>query len=261
MNGVSGLFHSPAFVERRALPRLTSATAPLDVVDLGRPQAVAAPRPQPAAPASTATPRPQPSPQGAASAPARASRRVPRTLLAETPTLLPVPDTRQCTTYSCGAAALQAVLMYWGIEYVESDLMARLNTDPQNGTNPRDIVRVAQEEGLQAELRENVTLDDLQKSVEDGCPVIIDCQAWRDGDDLSRPWKEVWDSGHYMVVIGMDDRNIYFEDPSLLGSRGFISRQEFEDRWHDVDEKKYVHGAIFIRGDKPAPPPGMVYVE
>ena len=32
------------------------------------------------------------------------------------PRLLPLPDVRQTTVYACGAAALQAVLAYYGID-------------------------------------------------------------------------------------------------------------------------------------------------
>jgi uncharacterized protein len=40
--------------------------------------------------------------------------------------------------------------------------------------------------------------------------------------------------GHYMMVIGFDDNNVYFEDPYTLGSRGFVSRQKFQERWHNI---------------------------
>jgi predicted double-glycine peptidase len=176
--------------------------------------------------------------------------------------LLPVPDTRQSTTYSCGASALQAVLMYYGTELREDELMERLHTDPQEGTTPQNIIRVAQEEGLEAELRQPVTFDDIKASLERKQPVMVMCQAWRDEDGPQTPWKDDWEDGHYMVVIGLDDSNVYFEDPSLLGSRGFISRAEFEDRWHDYDKGgRYEHAAIFFGGRSPAPPPAFVHVD
>ena len=67
----------------------------------------------------------------------------------------------------------------------------------------------------------------------------------------------------------MDRRNLYFEDPSLLGSRGFIPRQEFLDRWHDYEgdppldagDRKYVHMAIFIQGDHAAAAPPIERVK
>ena len=52
-------------------------------------------------------------------------------------------QTRQTTEYSCGACALQSVLGYWGREIDEAELMQRLGTTPEAGTNPEEIVRVA----------------------------------------------------------------------------------------------------------------------
>jgi uncharacterized protein len=173
--------------------------------------------------------------------------------------LLPLPLTRQAYTFDCGPDALQSVLMYYGEEYLLSELMEKCHTTSE-GTNPRDIVRVAHELGFEAEVKENLTIEDLKKSVDNKVPVIIDCQAWRDGEDLEKPWSEVWDSGHYMSVIGVDDKYVYFMDPSLLGSRGVIPRKEFEERWHDIDEKKYFQSGIFIYGKKPSPPPTYIHV-
>jgi uncharacterized protein len=180
---------------------------------------------------------------------------------ASTVEMLPVPDTRQSTTYSCGASALQAVLMYYGEERLETELMELLHTDPANGTNPRAIVQVARDLGFQAELKDRLTFKDLEDSLRQKAPVIVAGQAWRDGDDLDKPWAEVWGSGHYMVVIGSDEHNFYFEDPSLLGSRGVMTRDEFEQRWHDIDDVPYVHSGIFITGRKPSPPPMFIHID
>jgi predicted double-glycine peptidase len=169
-----------------------------------------------------------------------------------------VPDVRQSTGYSCGAAALQAVLAYWGTSEREDRLVARLKSTPEAGTHPLDIVRVAGEFGLTAELREGLALADLEAALSAGTTVIVDLQAWRDRTDL--PWTETWDDGHYMVLLGMDGENLYFEDPSLLGARGLIPRAEFVDRWHDYEgdppldpgDRTYVRMAMLIRGDRPA---------
>jgi predicted double-glycine peptidase len=79
-----------------------------------------------------------------------------------------------------------------------------------------------------------MTMEELEKLVGEGIPVIVDGQAWRDDKDKEKPWTDVWESGHYMVVIGFDKENVYFEDPSLFGSRGVMTREEFNDRWHDT---------------------------
>jgi len=176
------------------------------------------------------------------------------------PPLLPdsrfasVPDVRQSTGYTCGAAALQAVLAYWGTEEREDRLARRLHSTPEAGTHPLDILRVAREFGLTADLHEGLDLADLEGALADGATVIVDLQAWRDRTDI--PWTDTWDDGHYMVLLAMDAANLYFEDPSLLGSRGVIPRAEFVDRWHDYEgeppldpsDRKFVHMAIFLRG-------------
>jgi predicted double-glycine peptidase len=181
-----------------------------------------------------------------------------------TPALLPgIPDVRQSTGYSCGAAALQAVLARWGVAEREDRLMKRLHSTPEQGTHPDDIVRGAREFGLKAELHEGLELSDLEAALGRGLSVIVDLQAWREKED--RPWTELWDDGHYMVLLGMDEKNLYFEDPSLLGSRGFIPRREFLDRWHDYEgdppldstDRMYVHMAIFIEGGPPTPAPAF----
>jgi predicted double-glycine peptidase len=178
-----------------------------------------------------------------------------------------VPDVRQSTGYSCGAAALQAVLAYWGTSEREDRLIARLRSTPELGTHPADIVRVAREFGLRADLREGLDLSDLETALSSGTTVIVDLQAWR--ESAEPPWGEDWEDGHYMVLLGADEHNLYFEDPSLLGSRGFIPVPEFLERWHDYEgdspldasDRTYVRMAIFIRGEKPAPPPFLEKVE
>jgi predicted double-glycine peptidase len=179
--------------------------------------------------------------------------------------LASIPDVRQSTGYTCGASALQAVLAYWGTSEREDRLAERLHSTPEAGTHPLDILRVAREFGLSADLREGLELADLERALAEGASVIVDLQAWRDLSDLS--WTETWEDGHYMVLLGMDAANLYFEDPSLLGTRGVIPRAEFVDRWHDYEgdppldpaDRKYVHAAIFLKGSRPAPAPSTPF--
>ncbi|MEN6560023.1 MAG: C39 family peptidase [Acidobacteriota bacterium] len=198
-------------------------------------------------------------PSGAASGAAAAMAASPAALIPATLPFAAVPDVRQSTGYTCGAAALQAVLAYWGIDEREDRLAARLRTTPEAGTHPDAIIRGARELGLTADLREGLEMADLERALADGRSVIVDLQAWRDSPDA--PWTETWDDGHYMVLLGMDAANLYFEDPSLLGARGVIPRAEFVDRWHDYEgeppldpsDRRYVHMAIFLKGRYPAP--------
>lgn len=65
--------------------------------------------------------------------------------------LFHVPDTRQSFNYSCAASALQSVLVYWGIDIGENELIRLLNTTNAYDTDENDIVRVARPMGLEAE--------------------------------------------------------------------------------------------------------------
>jgi uncharacterized protein len=180
-----------------------------------------------------------------------------------------VPDVRQSQPYSCGASALQAVFSYWGIDKREGVLLQELGTTEEYGTPPESIVNVARAYNFSAGLRTNLTLADLEEANTEKIPVIIACQAWSDVSPATLPWDQDWEDGHYMVVIGIDQENTYFEDPSLLGTRGVIPRQEFLSRWHDyegappfgVNSTVLYHAGIFISGNRPAAYPVFTHVD
>jgi len=158
--------------------------------------------------------------------------------------------TRQGTEYSCGASALQAVLSYWGKEVGEAELMKLLRTTPEEGTYPENIVKGAQSLGFEAELKENLTLDEIGRFTANGDPVIALAQVWSAAED--------WDDGHYIVALGVDRDYVYFQDPYVHMSKAFMPRRTFEEHWHQVmggdlkKNPKLDHLAIFIRGRKPA---------
>ncbi|MHB8118473.1 MAG: C39 family peptidase [Methanothrix sp.] len=181
--------------------------------------------------------------------------------------LFSMPDTRQSTEYSCGAAAMQAVLGYWGRDIGEEDVREMLNTNEESGTYPDDIIRVASALGLQAEYEENMTMADLENYVAQGIPVIVNCQAWRSVSQYNESWADTWYNGHWLVVIGIDENNVTLEDPYILGDRGLMPREEFEARWHNVrgldetDNVKQIHMGIAIRGELPASSSGFRHID
>lgn len=169
-------------------------------------------------------------------------------------------QTRQSTEYSCGASALQAVLSYWGKDLDEDDLMTLLHTTPETGTYPDDIVRVALILGFKAEVKENLTLDEVEAATAQGIPVIVLSQAWRSQRDSAASVEEDWQNGHYVVVLSVDEDYVYFEDPYVRMGKGFMPRESFEQHWHHAmggDAEKVpqlIQLGIFIRGEKPAQP-------
>jgi predicted double-glycine peptidase len=166
--------------------------------------------------------------------------------------------TRQSTEYSCGASSLQAVLSYWGKDLDEDELMRLLHTTPETGTYPEDIVRVARELGFEAEVKENLTLNDVENSTKKGNPVIVLGQAWRSREASKKAVADDWEHGHYVVILAADKEYVYYEDPYVRMGKGFMPRQAFEEQWHNIggkmptDTSKQMHVGIFIRGEKPA---------
>jgi predicted double-glycine peptidase len=165
---------------------------------------------------------------------------------------LPVPLVRQTTPYSCGAGALMGILYYWKVfDGGETSLHEPLKVTPENGTHPEEIVKVAKSFGLNAEWRHNSSLAEIRRALLRREPVIVDFQAW--GDPPPKSYKDVWNDGHYAVVIGMDAAHIYFMDPSAPLSYAYLTHADFLDRWHDIEikngkEEKLYNEAIFFSG-------------
>lgn len=166
-------------------------------------------------------------------------------------------QTRQMTEYSCGASALQAVLSYWGRDVDEAELMRIIGTDAEVGTFPENIVRGARTLGFEAVLKENATIDDLERSTVAGRPVIALAQVWRSEKDTPASAADEWDSGHYIVVLSVDEESVYFQDPYIRMGKGFVPRTTFDEHWHQImggskraRSSKLMHVAIFIRGDE-----------
>jgi predicted double-glycine peptidase len=169
------------------------------------------------------------------------------------PPLIPVPLARQATNYTCGVAALQSVLAYYGIHVRQDRLAEALQADPEQGTNYHAMMAYAQAHGLQAEAHIAMKLAGLQQLLDAGWPVIVALQAWA---DAPVDYVEDWDDGHYAVAVGYDEERIYFMDPSTLGNYTYIPVAEFLARWHDMyleqgEPVRLVHFGLVIGGVEP----------
>jgi predicted double-glycine peptidase len=176
------------------------------------------------------------------------------------PNLVAMPRVKQATDFSCGAAAALAVLRYWSREAFahveEGALYGSLQTTEARGTDPQPVAAYLERAlGRPVFYRHSdVTMRDLERAVDEKAPPIIDLQAW---PDSRAPWLEVWDSGHYVVLVGYDAERLFFLDPSTLtpGTYAFLARDELAERWHDVvgdNDDRFERMAIFIGGAPPA---------
>lgn len=170
------------------------------------------------------------------------------------------------TSYSCGAAATLSMLRLWcWDEFAEVDertLFPALDTTETQGTEPEPMVDVMRRlGGMSADYRHgDVTLAQLEKAVDAGHPPIVDLQAWRDDD---WPWRQTWEAGHYVILVGYDRDNLYVMDPSVLtpGGYAYLPRAELDERWHDLSGPASTHlerMVIFVRGERRWQPTGDV---
>jgi ABC-type bacteriocin/lantibiotic exporter with double-glycine peptidase domain len=145
------------------------------------------------------------------------------------------PETRQVFSFDCGANALVSVLVFAGLEERE-DRIAVLAGTTKAGTATEGILRVLRYYALPYHARQRMRADDLRRAVDDGHPTLVTLQAYRESN---RPYRELWDDGHWVVAIGYDRYRIYYEDPSAF-HRTWLADEELRQRWHDVDRGKRI---------------------
>lgn len=164
-----------------------------------------------------------------------------------------LPEVQQKTHFSCAAAAVHSICAYWGLHLPSHyDYFPHLETDESYGTLPSKIAKYFGSVGLDARIEYNMTLKALGQEINKGNPVILAIQAWGNSKHYSKTG-----NGHYVVAIGSDENNFYFEDPWLHCARGFIPKNELVKRWHDMDYLGVTHkqmGIIVSHKRKPVYP-------
>jgi len=110
-----------------------------------------------------------------------------------------------------------------------------LKTEKSEGTYTKDIVKFLHRQGLSAKIIHRMSTGQLFGYIDKGIPVITLIQAWGNESDFLKHYKDTWDDGHFVVVIGYTDKDVLISDPALY-TTGYIPIAEFMDRWHDVDE-------------------------
>ena len=148
--------------------------------------------------------------------------------------IIPYPETRQVFSFDCGANALVSVLVFAGLEEREDRVALLAGTT--NGTSTEGILRVLRYYGLRHRARQRMRADDLRRAIDDGHPTLFTLQAYRESN---RPYRELWDDGHWVVAIGYDRSRIYYEDPSAF-HRTWLADEELRQRWHDMDRGKRI---------------------
>ena len=176
--------------------------------------------------------------------------------------ILTFPEARQATDFTCGAASVQSILYYYGIDKREEQIVEKMQVKPTNtihsGVDPDIMVESLEHTwGLNVAMKQNMTIPELTAYIDNDIPVILAIQAWNDSYDTENgvhDYSKSYKDGHYVVAIGYTSDDIMiFEDPSIMSNRGYMSFKELETRWHDKDYKGDVFKnlGIAVFGKKP----------
>ncbi len=169
--------------------------------------------------------------------------------------MIDLPTGRQAFDFSCGPKALQIILAYYGVDVREGDLIDELRCD-YRGAPIKKIISFARKQGFQVFAKCGVSLETVKRYIGEKHPVIVLVQAWAERYMTPEAWKEDYDDGHYVIVIGFENGIVIFEDPSTISiRRTWMREEEFIVRWHDMDPRTQVkleHFAMVLLGKKPA---------
>jgi predicted double-glycine peptidase len=112
----------------------------------------------------------------------------------------------------CGPATMKIVLCYYGIDKSEDELAGIMGWNKDLGVDDNGFKKAAESLGFKAEIKNESTFEDIQTWLEKGVPVVVD---WFTRGRKDYENSEVAD-GHYSVVMGLDDENVYLQDPELV---------------------------------------------
>ena len=172
--------------------------------------------------------------------------------------MVPVQGADQKDDYDCGPGALRGIAKLFGHDKSQNDMIRMTDAGKRKGTHPEDLVKAARKMGMNAVMKENMTLELLLKQLKLGRPVICAVQAWGDKKDYHK-----LEDGHYLVAIGFSTskKEIWFEDPSIHdGKRGRMPFDQFMQRWFDKEayvkpgEKVKPHLGIIVWDNKQVNP-------
>lgn len=143
----------------------------------------------------------------------------------------------------CGPASLKIALSYFGRDHTEEELSALTGATPAHGTEHEDLIKVVEQLGGTAIVKEDATLADIEDLVINRrLPVII---GWFDVDE-----------DHYSVVVGITPKYLITQDPEVGGVRR-LAKKQFPAIWFDFvgPDNKEVSRHWLLAIDYPAASP------
>lgn len=142
----------------------------------------------------------------------------------------------------CGPASLKMVLEYFGESRSEEEIAQRCRRDSELGTNDAALAKAARSYGFDVVIKNNSNFTNLKQWLKKGVPVIVNwfTRGRSDYGDSEVP------DGHYSVVVGLDEKNIYLQDPEI-GALRKIEREDFLRVWFDFTGRYIRPNQLIIR--------------
>ena len=122
----------------------------------------------------------------------------------------------------CGPASLKILLSYYGVEKAEKELAKLCRIKRGLGTNDQGIKKTAESLGFKVKIKNNSSFRDIERWIDKDVPVIVN---WFTRGRVDYTDADVPD-GHYSVVCGIDDKNIYLQDPETSSMRK-LDKEDF----------------------------------
>ena len=167
--------------------------------------------------------------------------------------ILNFPPYEQGDEFDCGFGICVSSLLYCGKDFDYQEIAEFLDTD-ESGTLFTRMIELMNQHEIDC-TKKTMDIDEVKQWIRRRIPIILPLQAWSENPVTS--YKEIWDQGHYVAVIGFDDKNkkMLFRDPSSKPVT-FLTYEELPDRWHDVgkDGKVYENYGLAIYDRKGFPP-------
>lgn len=147
--------------------------------------------------------------------------------------VLPVINTDQPNKYTCGSVALHMLFEYMGKKVKETKIRKRVKTNPETGTDMKDMVALAKSLGLKTLWKQGFTEEEVKQWLHKGYPILANFQLEPD-----------YGGGHYALIIGHTKKEFILSDPCSDRNYVKIPIKKFMEQWYELEDKTRREGLV-----------------
>jgi len=134
----------------------------------------------------------------------------------------------------CGQTCLSMLANYILNINIPTDSITEYLND-YNQINLDQLIKAAEWMGMGA-VHTHGSIDDLYKYIDEGKPVMCLLEYGKVPDSLKQD--QAYQSGHFVLIIGYKEHNLYYHDPDFSGANRYkgadieIDRDQFQYAWN-----------------------------